>query len=386
MKDDSHDNAAERFESLGIFDPASPDADDHLRLLGYLVAHGAREAQLIEAAREQRLGGLALDLALSSGMVVSFADAVSAAGLRPEVAARLWRALGFPDPVADPPRVPSEAVQVLRFMGATVFDVLGADTTLALARVTGTATSRLAEAVVDAFRVRVEVPLRTQGRPYSHVVEDYARLAVDLLPQFLDALGSIFRRHLVAVASGRWSLDEEGATPQRQLVVGFVDLVGYTALSRTLSPRQLAERIGRFEAVVEDVVATHGGRLVKLLGDGAMFVSDDASVACRLALDMLAGLAAEPELPAARIGLAAGKVVAVNGDYQGPVVNVAARLLGAAPPATVAVDESVRRAAAAFRFDPHQVAAFKGFPSPPPIFLLREGSGASLGQGEQRRS
>jgi adenylate cyclase len=375
MSDASSERDRLEFQRLGIYDPTAPDAEDHLRLLRHLIAHGASETALVAAARQQRLGGLALDLALSHGVPVPFADGAAAAGLAADTAARLWRAFGLPDPSSDPPALTPDAIEALRFVGSTAADVLGSDATLALARLLGATTSRLAEATVDTFRLHFELPARAQGRPYSRLVEDYAELANALLPQFLDALAAIFRRHLVAFASGRWSLDAERATTQRTLVVGFVDLVGYTALSRALSARQLADLLGRFEAVVEDSVATHRGRLVKLLGDGAMFVAEDPNDACRLALNLLDALAADPDLPPARVGMAAGSVVALNGDYQGPVVNVAARLAGAAPPVAVVVDAEVQHAAASgFVFEPHRVAALKGFPSPPPMFVVRRRS------------
>ena len=359
------------FEALGIFDPVLHD-EDHLRLLRYLVAHGADDSDLVSAARNDRLGSLGLDLAVSRVARLTFADAAAAAGLDIEAAGRLWRALGFPDPASDPPKLPPDAAHALEFMGTTAANVIGSETTLALARVLGTATSRLAEAVVDAFRMKFQAPLSTQGRPYSEVVEGYAQLADALLPEFTKVLSAIFGRHMVAVASRTWSLDADRATSQRELVVGFIDLVGYTTVSAILSSRELAHLLGRFEAIVDDVVETHGGRLVKHLGDGAMFVSDDSGSACRIAIDLLAALGADRQLPPARVGLAAGLVVALHGDYQGPVVNIAARLLGAAPPSAVVVDEEVRRTAGgSFRFELHHAGALKGFSTPPPMFILQ---------------
>jgi class 3 adenylate cyclase len=44
---------------------------------------------------------------------------------------------------------------------------------------------------------------------------------------------------------------------------------GYTALSRTLTPRELADIIGGFEETVSEAVVQRGGRVVKQLDDGA---------------------------------------------------------------------------------------------------------------------
>ena len=95
MSDDAGDRERLRFQRLGILDVDAPDCEDQLRLLRNLVARGASEAALVEAGRSGRLGGLALELTLSEGTPVDFAEAASAAGLRPEAAARLDR-IGVP--------------------------------------------------------------------------------------------------------------------------------------------------------------------------------------------------------------------------------------------------------------------------------------------------
>ena len=58
----------------------------------------------------------------------------------------------------------------------------------------------------------------------------------------------------------------------------------------------------------------------------------DPVAACELALDLQRTLVRDPQLPAARMGLAGGPVVSHRGDYYGDVVNLAARLVKAAEP------------------------------------------------------
>ena len=70
-------------------------------------------------------------------------------------------------------------------------------------------------------------------------------------------------------------------------------------------------------------------------------------------------------LPPVRIGLAAGEVVSVFGDVYGPVVNLAARLVGAAEPGTVLVSESVVMACESrFHFDWLNALVLKGIAQP----------------------
>ena len=138
------------------------------------------------------------------------------------------------------------------------------------------------------------------------------------------------------------------------LTVGFVDLVGYTALSQELEQDDIAALVGRFEALAYDTVAEHGARVVKMIGDEVMFVSEDAGAAALIALRLTERSAVDDVLPEARAGLACGPVVAYEGDYYGPVVNLASRMVGLARPGSVLASEEVHerlRDDDAFRFD-----------------------------------
>ena len=53
----------------------------------------------------------------------------------------------------------------------------------------------------------------------------------------------------------------------RRLAVGFADLVGFTRLTRRLEEEELGELVESFETTSADLVAAHGGRLIKTLGD-----------------------------------------------------------------------------------------------------------------------
>lgn len=119
----------------------------------------------------------------------------------------------------------------------------GSETVLQLARVIGGSVALLAEAIVDAFRVRVEMPKQTAGEPYSEVVEDYSRRAPVLLSALGEALGDILRAHVLAVARSTWAPDAARAVVTRERTVGFADLVGYTRSApcrRRSWPRQSA--------------------------------------------------------------------------------------------------------------------------------------------------
>jgi adenylate cyclase len=100
--------------------------------------------------------------------------------------------------------------------------------------------------------------------------------------------------------------------------------------------------------IFDPCVAAQGGRVVKLMGDGALveFGSVVAAVNCALAIQE-ATARAEPERPQTkriryRIGINLGDVIVEGNDIYGEGVNVAARLQALAPVGGIAVSLTVR--------------------------------------------
>jgi adenylate cyclase len=367
---DARDDPA-KFELPGL-DLSAPENADTLRLVRYLLDQGADRHEVADAVRTGSLGPLALDLALRApGEPIPFPQAARAVRLEAEEAATLWRALGFPDPLSSSATLRPSQVQTLRVLGEMGRSELGRETVLQLARVIGGSVALMAEAIVDAFRVRVEVPRRIAGDAYSEVVEDYSRTAPVLLSALGQAVEDILRAHVLAVARSTWAPDESQAIVTRERSVGFADLVGYTRSAHALSPAELAEAISKFESRVGEVVNGRGGRVVKLIGDEAMFVVDTGVKACELALELIRALRADPQLPQVRIGLAAGPVVAHHGDYYGDVVNLAARLVKIAAPGEVIISKAVADDLHGdIDFEAVQTPALKGFDKRVEVFRL----------------
>ncbi len=99
--------------------------------------------------------------------------------------------------------------------------------------------------------------------------------------------------------------------------------------------------VRRFEHLAFDTVAEEGGRVVKTIGDEVMFVSGDVSAAARIARRLTDRSLDDVLLPPARAGLARGSVVTREGDYFGPVVNLASRLVEIAKPGSVIASDEV---------------------------------------------
>src|SRR3954453_12335749 len=315
-------------------------ADDRGRLVALLRRLGAGEEEIDEALDLHSPGALALEAALRHGRPpMSPEEAARSAGMTDAEFADLWRALGFTTPVG-PVRVAPALVDALPIIASANREWLGEETGLGLARVIGSTTAQLAEAVVDAFRMRYEVPELAAGAAYSEVVEKYVELTRASLPSLEQLIAATLEAHLVRVAAGAWAPDDDQVATRRLLFVGFADLVGYTALSRTLTPGELHQLLQAFEEIVPSAATGHGGRVVKLIGDGAMYVAESAASGAAAALEICSRIS-EAELPQVRVGADIGPVLGRSGDYFGEVVNRAARLVALARPGTVVVTDTV---------------------------------------------
>jgi len=72
-----------------------------------------------------------------------------------------------------------------------------------------------------------------------------------------------------------------------------------------------------------------------------MFVFEDTVEAARASLELADVYSEDRELSAVRVGLSKGELVFLDGDYYGPVVNLASRIVNIALAGSVVVSESV---------------------------------------------
>jgi adenylate cyclase len=126
------------------------------------------------------------------------------------------------------------------------------------------------------------------------------------------------------------------------------DVVGYSALQEADETGTLERLKANRSRLFEPHVAIHGGRVFKLMGDGALveFSSVVAAVNCALAIQE-ATAQAEEEVSEAkrisyRIGVNLGDLIIDGDDIYGEGVNVATRLQTLAPVGGVAVSRVVR--------------------------------------------
>ncbi len=135
---------------------------------------------------------------------------------------------------------------------------------------------------------------------------------------------------------------------QRRLAaILSADVAGYSGLMEVDEAGTLERLKVNRSRIFDPLVAAQGGRVVKLMGDGALveFGSVVAAVNCALAIQE-ATARAEPERAGAkviryRIGINLGEVIVEGDDIYGVGINVAARLQALAPIGGIAVSLTV---------------------------------------------
>ena len=131
---------------------------------------------------------------------------------------------------------------------------------------------------------------------------------------------------------------------RRLAAILAADVVGYSRLMERDEAGTLARLKAHRKELVDPLVAEHRGRVVKLMGDGALveFASAVDAVECAVAIqEGMAGREVgvpEAERVRFRIGINLGDVIVEgDGDLYGDGVNVAARLEQLAEPGGIVV-------------------------------------------------
>jgi adenylate cyclase len=359
-------------QAAGLYDPAAPGAPERLALLEWLANHGASLADLERAARGGSLLGLVGELVRRLRTCFTLAEFAARAGMAEEHVAAMRFAVGLPT------ARPDEAVFTENDLQAYTSLVLGEhlfgkEASRRFLQVIGSSLARIAEAAVTMSLVNLEAPARET--PAGDVALAQARFdAIQATEPLAQAIGTFFMGHIQAASQRLRRAVPRGSVDTARVAVGFVDLVGFTALSRRMDAHALAAVVERFEETAHDVAAQHDGRVVKFVGDEVMFVAADAATACDVALTLVETFAGDAAVTP-RGGLAAGEVVIRGGDYYGPIVNLAARLADLAVPREILVTAEVAAEGEGgrFRFEPAGKRLLKGVDEPVRLFTAERG-------------
>jgi adenylate cyclase len=314
----------DELRELGLYDPASPDAEGRLALLELVLAHGATVDDIREAIAAGHLHVLAAECVMrGESERLTLAEVASRAELTEDDALAVWRSWGFPDPASGARRFTDADADALRTLRGLA-GVTGREPAIAFARTIGESSSKIAEAVVSLLRSRIEASLFERGGTSTELAHTFTYLAKEFLPRLARAVDTVLRHHLEVVGR-RYSAAGEPANSANsvRLVVGFADVVGYTALSSSLPPGDLSNLMSRFEAESAERIARRGANLVKRIGDAVMFVTPSVEAAVAVAFDLIA--------------VGSDRLELRDGDFYGPAVNLASRLTDAAAPGSVLV-------------------------------------------------
>lgn len=290
-------------------------------------------------------------------------EVTEGAGVEALTARKFWHAMGFQN-VGDDEAMFTEAdTQALRRVAriideGRVSEELALGMTRAFARTADRLavwqTQLVAESLTSPFPEEAEElgglggleGHNSRSLPEPQVAAEAAELLASISTEIEPLLVYVWRRHL-SNAIARMLADADPAVhsdPSAPIrIVGFADLVSFTAFVRRMSERHLARLVQRFELLASDVITEHGGRIIKTVGDEVLFVHTDAAAASAIALDLVDAMAEDELLPPVRVGLAHGRVVSRLGDVFGMTVNKASRITAVTPSGHVYVDDDMAR-------------------------------------------
>ena len=310
------------------------------KLLQRLHDDGFSEEELSRAVQENRLALLPVERVLGGSYTAAELD--ERAGLPDGTMARIRRQLGLPAREAEDQVYGDDDVEAANSMKLFLDAGFGDERVDEITRVLGEGMGRLAATIAAAF---VETFLEA-GESEDEVAMRFAELAGQLTPAFAPILVAGFRAHLRdSVQRGALGLAELEAgdlAGAQDLAVCFADLVGFTRLGGQVEVGELGTVAGRL-ATLATSLTQPPVRLVKTIGDAAMFVSPAPAPLVEVALRLVDAFA-EEELPSLRAGIAFGPAMVRAGDYFGHSVNLASRVTGVARPGSVLCTREVRDA------------------------------------------
>lgn len=374
--------------SIGICRPQAPDAFRYgdifrAKLVSALLDAGLSEAVLERAAAE---GWLNLDhidgyMPIEPGPRSdrTFAD-FAASTKRASIVPAIYEMFGLSRPNPGSPIHIEEESMLQRLLEGWRLSN-DDDTVLRAARLFGEGT-RL------AMIGWVELLAEQIGRPAQ---ERFVRGEIDRFPpEIMLAVGTLVRLapELFAWLSQRYVEQEftanivEGIevfmaarhlTPMPKMApppaIVFVDLSGFTKLTEERGDEAAVRTATGLQRDAETVARRRGGRLVKLLGDGALLRFSEAKASVQAALDLVEALEPRGSL-AAHAGIDTGPVVERDLDVFGGTVNLASRIASVAGGGEVLTSRAVANAVndPSLRFERVDQRRLKGIGEPVTLY------------------
>jgi adenylate cyclase len=330
------------FAAEGLLDGLEgSDRQAREKLLRRLADDGVSVEEMKAADAEDRLALLAVERVLAGPLTAR--DVELQAGLPEGTIPRFQRLLGLPEPAPDDRLFTDDDVAAAASLKLFLDAGLDAEGIAQFAQVLGEAMAKLSATTTAVFAST----FLKAGDSELDVAQRFADLAAQMTPATAPILVAAYRgqlRDMIRRVGLTQAEREAGVVAtEQELAVCFVDLVGFTRLGGEIEAGELGSVAARFGALATDV-AEQPVRLVKTIGDAAMFVSRECPALVQAAL-VLVERAEESDLPSVRAGIAFGLAGFRAGDFFGHAVNLASRVTGIARPGSVLCTKELHDAA-----------------------------------------
>jgi class 3 adenylate cyclase len=312
----------------------------------------------------------------------SFAEFQASAGPRAELLPAVYEVLGLPKPDPSAPIHLDEESLLERFLDAWAM-APEADALIRAARLMAQGTRAAMLGWMNLQDEQLAEPARRQLlRGELQEFPDDVRVAftkvTHLAPEMFTWLSARYLEHrsVSGIVDGfEQFLATRGLAPIPEPpsppAIVFVDLTGFTRLTRERGDESAVAAATSLQRNADATATRHRGRLVKLLGDGAMLRFTGASVGVEAALDLVDTMSDEGAL-SPHAGVHTGPVIERDLDVFGATVNLASRIADVAGPGEVLASEAVVDATgdAMFEFARIRDAELKGLPGPIALYRV----------------
>jgi adenylate cyclase len=341
--------------AVAIGDDGYAEQDAHAVALLHAWEDAGLPAESILAALEE--GDLTLDFLESPGWELSppldrtYRELAEERSIPVELLSAIHGSIGFLPPEHDDRARPDDVA--MADLARLVLDIGGSEESIRrLFRAYADNLRRLVVAEADLYVEYVERPSREAGTSDPELMRRGAEVGRRIDRLVVATLEAIYERHRAhvwtehSIETAEAVLERVGLYQRadRTPSICFVDLTGYTRLTEEQGDVAAARLASHLSHLVDDVALRHGGRPIRWLGDGGMFLFNEAGAAVLAALEMAAEAPAAG-LPTTHIGIHSGPVIFQDGDVYGRTVNLAARISDVAGPGEVlTTDETMRQA------------------------------------------
>ena len=352
--------------------PEGPARTARIALLHDLAAEGWSATEMKQALAENRLAFLKLDRVMTGEPRYTPREVATRTGVPLDLLLDMRQAIGLARPDPDERAFDDQDVRTGETFARLRAAGMPEDGMLEVSRVLGIGLAQVA----DAMRMVFARAVAGMGLDEHQVAVLNAQAAQELLPLMGPLMDHTLRLQLRdQIRNQQFGLTEleEGAAPEtRHVWVGFADMVGFTRLGERVDVQELGGLAMRLNELALEA-ARAPVRLIKTVGDAAMFVSPSAGPLVDTALNVVTRADDEGEMfPSLRAGLAGGVAVSSGGDWYGRPVNLASRVTGVARPGSVLATREVRDAARAeYAWSDAGARELKGFKRRVPLYRVR---------------